>query len=300
MVIKEVFMFIKVFIIMLNRNIYIKTIHLSFNMELNKKIGFVGAGNMATALIKALLKANLVSHKNVFASDRNKQKLLKLKKQYKINVVFDNKELAKNVDIVFLAVKPQDINVVLKQIKKTVKNQLVVSIAAGITLTYLQRKLGKVRIIRVMPNIACLVGEMAAGFSLGKYATNQDKQIIKKILNAAGIGFEVKENLLDAITGLSGSGPAFFALVIDAMAKAGIKEGLSKDISYKLAIQTALGTAKLLSESNMTADEFIKTVASKGGTTEAGFKELKKGKVNNAFMKAVNKATKRSKQLGKK
>ena len=148
-----------------------------------------------------------------------------------------------------------------------------------------------------MPNINCLVGEMAAGFSKGKYATKNDAAIVEKILSSAGIAFEMKEELLDTVTGLSGSGPAFFAYIIDAFAKAGMKHGLSQGAALKLAEQTCLGTGKLLIEKDISPDELIAMVASKKGTTIAGLKVLKKSR--KLLTKTIDAAVKRSKELGK-
>jgi len=162
-----------------------------------------------------------------------------------------------------------------------------------------EKIIGKKRIIRVMPNINCLVSEMAAGFCAGKYATKDDINIVSKLLNSAGISFCLDENLLDAVTAVSGSGPAFFAYFIQAIAEAGIKNGLPKDVALKLASQTASGTGKLLLEKNISPDELIAMVASKKGTTIAGLSVLKSHKVKNSLIKAIDAAVKRSKELGK-
>ena len=260
-------------------------------------ISFIGTGKMASALISCIYKNKLA--KSITASDKNNKNLRKIKNKFKIKTINDNKEAIKNSDIIFICVKPQDIDIVIDEIKDEVKNQLIVSIAAGIKISHLQTKLKNKRIIRVMPNINCLIGEMAAGFSAGKYATKYDIKNVSKILNAAGISFLVKEGLLDAVTAVSGSGPAFFAYFIDAISKAGIKNGLPREIAYKLAIQTALGTGKLLLEKNLSPKELIEMVASKKGTTAAGLQVLKSNKTKNIIMKTVDAAAKRSKELGK-
>ena len=157
-----------------------------------KNLAFIGAGKMASALISCIYKNNI--SKSIIASDRNDKNLTNIKKQFKIETTKNNKEVVKNSDIVFICVKPQDIDNVLNEIKIIVKNQLIVSIAAGIKLKYLESKLKGKRIIRVMPNINCLVGEMAAGFSAGKYATKEDIKIVSEILNSAGIAFLLKED----------------------------------------------------------------------------------------------------------
>ena len=263
------------------------------------KIGFIGAGKMAEALIKAVINSRITDNKNIYASDKNKERLDCIKKETKIHIFNDNKKIIDNSDIVFLAVKPQNMDEVLDEIKNIVTNQLIVSIAAGITLKKLELKLKNKRIVRVMPNTPCLVGEMAAGFSLGKNCNDKDAKIIEEILSSAGKAFLLKEELLDAVTGLSGSGPAFIAYLLEGMIEGGVKSGLNKDIATELALQTAKGTAKLLQETGMTAQELIKTVSSPGGTTIAGREILEKSDVKEILIKTIEKATKRSKELGK-
>ncbi len=263
-----------------------------------KAISFIGTGKMAAALISAIYKNNVA--KSIMASDRNEDNLKKIKSRFKnIKTTTNNKEAARNSDIIFICVKPQDIDIVLNEIKDEIKNQLVVSIAAGIKIKHIESKLGKKRIIRVMPNINCLVGEMAAGFSAGKYATKEDIKDVEKLLNCAGISFLIKENLIDALSSISGAGPAFFAYFIGAMAKAGIRNGLQKEIAYKLAAKTALGTGKLLLEKNLAPEDLIKMVASKKGVTLAGLKVLNKAKTSSIIEKTINAAIKRSRELGK-
>jgi len=265
---------------------------------MGKTISFIGTGKMAAALISSIYKKKL--SKYVIASDRKEENLAKIKSKFKnIKTTTDNKEAVRNSDIVFICVKPQDIDIVLNEIKGEIKNQLIVSIAAGIKINHIESILGKKRIIRVMPNINCLVGEMAAGFSAGKYATKEDVKEVEKLLNSAGISFLIKEVLIDALSSISGAGPAFFAYFIEAMAKAGIKNGLQKEMAYKLAAKTALGTGKLLIEKNLSPDELIKMVASKKGVTLAGLKVLNKSKTNKIIEKTIQAAIKRSKELGK-
>lgn len=266
---------------------------------ISKKIGFIGAGKMAEALIKALIEKKIVRAVNIIASDISSARLAKIKKQTGINTAKNNKEVVKKSDVVFLAVKPQNMNSVLDEIKKIVrKEQMIVSIAAGIKLKTIEKKLNA-KIVRVMPNTPCLVGEMAAGFSVGKKVTNSEKIIVDEILNSAGKAFLLTEKQLDAVTALSGSGPAFFAYFTDAMAKAAIKQGLNKDAAYELAFQTCKGTGKLLQETGLAPEELIKMVASPKGTTEAGLKVLNNSQIKKILQKTINAAVKRSKELGK-
>ena len=264
---------------------------------MNKLISFIGTGKMATALISSIYKSKL--NYELTASDHNEENLKKLKSKFNVKTTTDNKEAVKNADIVFICVKPQNIDEVLNEIKGGIKNQLIVSIAAGIKINHIESILKKSRVIRVMPNINCLIGEMAGGFSAGKYATKENIEEVSKLLNVSGIAIQVEENLLDAITSVSGSGPAFFAYFIKSIAEAGIKKGLKKEIAYQLAAKTALGTGKLLLEMKITPDELISMVASKKGTTEAGLKVLDKYKVKKILEKIVDAAYKRSRELGK-
>lgn len=259
------------------------------------KVGFIGAGNMALALIKAIKKANLAD--SIYASDI-KQYRLKLVEDENVNVTPYNKVVVNESDVIFLAVKPQQIDKLLEEIKDT--NKLIISIAAGITLKHLETKLKNARVIRVMPNTPCLVGEMAAGFALGSKVKDEDVKIVEELLNSAGKAFLLKESMLDAVTGLSGSGPAFIAYLIQCLIEAGVEQGLSKDIATELAERTALGTAKLLIEKGLSPKELIKMVASPGGTTIVGLEVLMKSDVRNILIETIEKATKKSKELGKK
>jgi len=261
------------------------------------KIGFIGAGNMAFALAKAIKKNKLA--KSIIASDINEERLDFIKKELKISTTNDNKEVIRKSDIVFLAVKPQVIDIILDEIKNEVKNQLIISIAAGVKLKKLESKLKNKKIVRVMPNTPCLVGEMAAGFAVGKKVKDKEIKIIEEILNSAGKAFYLKEDLLDAVTGLSGSGPAFIAILMEGLIEGGVKSGLNKDVATELALQTCLGTAKLLIESGMTPDELVKMVSSPGGTTVAGMEILENSEVKDILIKTVKRATERSKELGK-
>jgi len=265
---------------------------------MNKAISFIGTGKMAAALISAIYEKKLA--KSIIASDHKEENLTKIKSKFKsIKTTTDNSEAARKSDIIFICVKPQDIGIALNEIKDEIKNQLVVSIAAGIKIKHIESILGKKRIIRVMPNINCLVGEMSAGFSAGKYATKEDAKEVEELLNSAGISFLIKEDQIDALSSISGCGPAFFAYFKESMAQAGMKNGLEKEMAYKLAAKTALGTGKLMLEKNLSPDELIKMVASKKGVTLAGLKILDKYKTNNIIEKTIQGAIKRSKELGK-
>lgn len=249
------------------------------------RVGFIGAGNMGKALIKAMQSvSSIVVYDAMGCSLKD------------VKVVNSNIDVVKSSEVIFLCVKPEDINSVLEEIKDVVKDQIIVSIAAGITLTHLEKFLSGKKLVRVMPNTPSLVGEMAAGYTLSN-VKGKDAKLVYDLLNEAGVAIELSEKDLDAVTGLSGSGPAFFAYLIQGFIEGGIKQGLSADVATKLVLQTALGTAKLL-QSGKDIDELIKQVTSKGGTTEAGRKVLEGSDVKEVIAKTIEAATKKSKELG--
>ncbi len=263
-----------------------------------KKIGFIGAGNMASSLARAILSEE--PNAQIIMNDKDKVKLRNLEQEMQITAAKSNSEVINSAEIIFIAVKPQDIPILMDEIKFNLsKQKLFVSIAAGIKIAYFESKMPKQRIIRVMPNIACLVGEMAAGFSLGTYATKQDAENIRQILDTAGRSLVIEEKYLDTVTAISGSGPAFFAFLVDAFVKAGIANGLTKEQSETLVIETMYGTARLLIEKRLKPEELIQMVASKGGTTEAGLNSLKNDRADKTILNAVNSAVRKSRELGK-
>ena len=264
---------------------------------MSQTISFIGTGKMASALISSIYNSRL--DYEIIASDHKEENLNKIKSKFNIKTTTNNKEAVKNSEIVFICVKPQVINEVLNEIKDEIKNQLIVSIAAGIKIKSIESILKNKRVIRVMPNVNCLVGEMAAVFAAGKNSTKEDIEEVSRLLNASGISFSVKEELIDGFSVISGAGPAFFAYFIKYLAEAGIEKGLKKELAYKLAAKTALGTGKLLLDMNLTPDELIEMVASKKGVTAEGLKILDKNKVNKTLEKMFDAAYKRSMELGK-
>ncbi|MBC8550580.1 MAG: pyrroline-5-carboxylate reductase [Candidatus Brocadiales bacterium] len=268
---------------------------------LKEKIGFIGGGKMGEALMKGLLKAKLSSADNIIISDVDKNRCQALEKETGIKTTQENKEVIANSDIIILAIKPNVMGTILEELKSDITSEhLVVSIAAGIPLNFMESSLNDgCRAIRVMPNTPCLVGETAAGYALGKNATLDDGELVGRILNAVGKSFLMEEKYLDAVTGLSGSGPAFIYMVIDALADGGVKMGLPRDVSTKLAAQTTFGAAKMVLEAGMHIGELKDSVTSPGGTTIEGLHALEKGGLTNALINAVEVATKKSKRLGK-
>lgn len=261
------------------------------------QIAFIGTGKMSASLISCIYKKKGYS---IIVSSRTKEKSADLKKKFpNIIIAQSNTEAIKNSDVVFICVKPQDIDKVLEEIKDNSGNKIIVSIAAGIKTKYIESRLKNARVIRVMPNVACLAAEMAGGISKGKNATKKDLEIIIKILRNTGKIFAVNEDLMDIVTAISGSGPAFFAYFIKAFEEAGVKNGLSRKIVLKLASQTALGTAKLILEKNMTPEELINMVTSPKGTTVAGLEVLDRSNAKEILEKAVEAAARRSRELAK-
>ena len=259
------------------------------------KIGFIGTGNMATALIRSIKDDN-----RIISSDKNEEKLEKAEKELGIKTTADNNEVAKSSEIIFICTKPHDIKEILQEIKPNVENKIVVSIAAGIKIRFIEDIVGKnKKIVRVMPNLNCIVAEMAAAFSCNENIKAVEKELIKNLLNKAGLAIEVEEEKMDAVTALGGSGPAFIAYILDAFSKAAEKQGLGKEISYNLALQTLFGTAKLLKETKENPESLIKRVASPNGTTIAGLNILEKSELKSIIEKTIEAAAKRSKELGK-
>lgn len=264
------------------------------------RIGFIGAGQMATALAKGWLTAGLTTPDRLAASDPVPAAREHFAKQTGATPSTQNANVLAAGDLIVLAVKPQTMPAVLSELRQLLDaRHLIVSIAAGVTLQQLHEGLGRdCRLIRVMPNTPCLVGASAAGYAPSRTATTEDIALVDRLLNAVGRAFRVPEHLLDAVTGLSGSGPAFVAVMIDAMADGGVRVGLPRDVSLALAAQTVLGTAKMVLEANLHPAVLKDMVASPGGTTIAGLHALERGGLRAALMDAVEAATLRSAELG--
>jgi len=265
------------------------------------RIGFIGAGRMATAMVQALLRSKMTSSDRIVACDVVEEARDVLADITQIKVFAENQPVIEKSEIIFLAVKPQVMAEVLLELKPMLTSKhLVVSVAAGVTLTQLAAMLGnKVRLIRVMPNTPILVGAGAAGFCLGNKATFDDAELVHRILNTLGKAVELPERLMDAVTGLSASGPAYIAVVIDALADGGVRAGLSREIALSLATQTVYGTAKMLLETGLHPGMLKDMVASPGGTTIAGLHAMERAGVRCGMMDAVIAASQRAAELGK-
>jgi len=267
--------------------------------RLNKKVGFFGAGKMATALAQGLVNAGLCQPDQLIASDVDEKQRKQFEEETKIRTVSTNEEVATYCDIGILAVKPNHVSEVLSSIRKPFGNRLLISIAAGVSISSLETGLKEgARVIRVMPNTPALIRHGASGYSVGQHTTAGDLAIAEAILGSVGTSFRLPEKMLDAVTGLSGSGPAYVFLVIEALSDGGVEMGLPRDIATKLAAQTVLGAAKLVLETGKHPGELKDLVTSPGGTTIEGLHALEENGVRAAFMKAVCAATEKSRRLG--
>jgi pyrroline-5-carboxylate reductase len=263
-------------------------------------VGFLGAGKMGAALARGFIHAELVSPKDIIAGDPHESARRKFADEVGSKVTKSNAEVAKSATVLILAVKPNHVAGALAELRDAFTNEhLLISIAAGVTLAKLEGALpAGARVIRVMPNTPALVGAGASAFALGKVATTADGELAKKLLSAVGIAFEVRELLLDAVTGLSGSGPAYVYQFIEALSDGGVAAGLPRDMATKLAAQTVLGAAKMVLETGQHPGALKDQVTSPGGTTIEGLHELEKGKLRGAVMSAVRAATEKSRNLG--
>jgi pyrroline-5-carboxylate reductase len=269
-------------------------------MAANSKIGFLGAGKMASALAKGFVASKIVSAKQIIASDVMEPARAAFANEVGASVTPSNLEVLRFAHVLVLAVKPDQVPGVLHEIKPAFTDKhLLISIAAGVTLAKLEGGLPlKARVIRVMPNTPALVGAGAAGYALGSHANSEDGECAQKLLSAVGVAFAVKESLLDAVTGLSGSGPAYVFQIIEALSDGGVAVGLPRDVATRLAAQTLLGSAKMVLETGLHPGALKDMVTSPGGTTIEGLHELEKGALSATLMNAVRAAAEKSKKLG--
>jgi len=266
-----------------------------------KKIGFIGAGNMAEALIKGVINTGLYAADEIIASEVYEPRRKYISDTLGIEVYEDNLIVAKSTKFIVLSVKPQQIEEVLTSMKSSLtKDHLMMSIAAGITISTLESYVPTCRVVRVMPNQPCMVLASASAFSRGTNATSADCATVESVLKAVGISFEVKEYLLDAVTGLSGSGPAYAYMIIEALSDGGVLMGLPRDVSTKLAAQTLLGAAKTILETGEHPGKMKDIVCSPGGTSIEAVKVLEDCGLRSAMINAVEASAMKSKELGRK
>jgi len=271
-------------------------------MALGKRIAFLGTGNMAEALVKGLLRAGVATKDEILCTEPRAERREEIRARYGVTVTPDNVQAAADAAIVVLSVKPQTMDLLLEEIAPSIDHsKLVISIAAGISIAAIARKLGAgVRIVRTMPNTPALVGAGATALARGAHATEADLAQAKALFEAVGIAHVVEEHHLDAVTGLSGSGPAFVFLAIEALADGGVKVGLARPVAMALAAQTVMGAAKLVLETGEHPGRLKDQVTSPGGTAIAGVHALEAGGLRAALIAAVEAAAHRSHELGEK
>lgn len=265
------------------------------------QIGFVGGGNMGEALIKGMISASLVSKDQIHVYDISTPRLQYLHENYHVRVYSDLGETAETSQLIILAVKPQNMNEVLRELSNKVAHvPLVISIAAGVTLAALSDRLPKgLPLIRVMPNTPALVLEGASALARGHDVTDEQMRMAKTLFQSVGKAIEVEEKWMDTVTGLSGSGPAYVLLLLEALIDGGVLMGLPRQISRELVVQTVLGTAKMVQETGKHPAELKDIITSPGGTTIYGLQVMEENSVRGALIGAVQAASERSKELGK-
>ena len=268
----------------------------------NKRIGFIGAGNMATALIKGTISSGLYTPGMIKASDTDPEKIKRMHEDYGIEGISSNKNLAELCDVIVLSVKPQVINDVLDDIRDKInKNHIVISIAAGIKISTIQSIIGdEVPVIRVMPNTPALIQRGVSAVAAGKNVSNNQMDIALDIFNAVGTAFSVEEEMMDAVTAISGSGPGFVFKIMECFVEAAESQGFDSETALLMIKNTFLGSAMLAENSKLSLSELRKMVTSPGGTTEAGLKYLDENKIEGIICGAIETATARSVELGKK
>jgi pyrroline-5-carboxylate reductase len=266
----------------------------------SKTIGFLGAGNMAEALIRGLLHGGQPAQQ-ILASAPRRDRLDEIVGLYDIGTSTDNREVARKSDILVLSVKPQILDKVLREVSAEIRaGTLVVSVAAGISTATIESLLPEnAHVVRSMPNTPALVRAGATAISAGRHATEDDLHVAKSLFDAVGLTVALDESQLDAVTGLSGSGPAYIFLILEALADAGVKVGLSRRNAQRLAAQTVMGSAKLLLETDEHPGKLKDMVTSPGGTAIAGLHTLEQGGLRTTLINAVETATLRARELGR-
>jgi pyrroline-5-carboxylate reductase len=265
-----------------------------------RRIGFVGGGNMAGALVRGLLQSKTVTPDQIRASDVKQERLAELHDKYGVETSADNEELARWADVVVIAVKPQIVDRVLGAVASALsEGDLVVSIAAGVPIEALEARLPPgTRVVRAMPNTAAIALAAATAIAPGAHATAADVEVARALFEAVGRCVVLDESLLDAVTGLSGSGPAYVMLMIEALADGGVKVGLGRDTALLLAAQTVYGAAKLQLETGEHPGRLKDMVTSPGGTAIAGLHTLEAGGLRRTLIDAVEVASRRAAELG--
>jgi pyrroline-5-carboxylate reductase len=265
------------------------------------RLGFIGSGNMANAIIRGIISRGIIRPDHIYAFDVDMDKLKKLSAQLGISVTEDNCQIASKSDIIIIAVKPNAYHEVLSEIKKYLNERhILISIAAGITTDLIKQLTDyKCKVVRTMPNTPALAGEGMTAMASNHHLSTEELKTVKDILLTFGKVEEVPESLMDAVTAVSGSGPAYVSMFIEAMADGGVLAGLPRDLAYRLSIQTVIGTAKLLLEWGKHPGEIKDMVCSPGGTTIEAIRRLEKQGFRSAIIEAVNACAIKSQSLGK-
>ena len=267
------------------------------------ELGIIGAGNMAEAIVRGVIRAGLFQPGQIIAADVSPQRRELFNGELKVRAIDDNAEVARQSRILLLSVKPQQMAAALARVGEvTDAGALIISIAAGISSAFIEKHLGggkSWRVIRSMPNTPMLVGEGMVGIARGRNATNDDLALARKIFESAATVVEVPEDKIDTVTAMSGSGPAYFFYLVEQMVKAGVELGLTPEQSHQLATRTALGAAKMLATSPDSPQELRRKVTSPGGTTQAAITHMENQNVGVAVVEAVKAAERRGKELGK-
>ncbi|OGS42455.1 MAG: pyrroline-5-carboxylate reductase [Euryarchaeota archaeon RBG_16_62_10] len=267
----------------------------------SKKIAIIGGGNMGLALVRGILKTKWATPDRIMIAEPLKEKLDQAKAAHGIRGSHSNVEAAQWADVILLSVKPQIMGHVLEEIKPAVKDsKLIISVAAGVTTAYIEKKVGgNVPVVRAMPNIAALVRESATVICAGKHATEKEMSIAKHIFESVGLVVDLdEEGLMDAVTGLSGTGPMYVFQILEGLSDAGVKVGLSRDMANQLAVQTLIGSSKLIQETKEHPAKLKDLVTSPGGTAISALHSLEKNGLKALLIDAVEVAAKRSGELG--
>jgi pyrroline-5-carboxylate reductase len=264
--------------------------------KMRDRIAVIGAGVIGGAIVNSLLKSGYDGE--IVAADMQLEKLSVLEK-LGITVTSDNKKAARTAEIVFLCVKPNIVKTVLKEISKEVEGKLVISSAAAVTVGFCKRVVPKARFVRIMPNLAILVQESFIAYCCDDDVTKEDREKVKEFLGGMGVHMEVEERHMDAVTAVSGSGPGYLSVIVEALTYAGLKVGLPRDLALVSAAQAVLGTAKLVLESGQTASQIRDMVTTPGGTTIEAIYELEGSQVRQALIRAVEAATRKSETIRK-
>ena len=263
------------------------------------EIGFIGAGKMGGAILKGLIESGFVSSREIMASERDEESAQKVSKEYGIKTVFDNNQLVQECDVIVICTKPFVMKEVLEGIKNSVNTgKLVISIVAGVTTEKMEEILGAIPVVRVMPNTPALLSCGMSVLSKGKYADYEHLNFTQEMFSQVGKAIILEENLMDAATGISGSGPAFMYLFIEALAKGGTDLGLDKDIALELASQTAIGAANMIMQTGKTPEDLRIEVTTPGGCTAVGLDVLAEGKVFDTLVETVKATAKKAFELG--